>query len=241
MKQNDTCAYGMVSIASPAVMLVVLVAVVGALVLFAKKGYPALQQWVTRQVTKRLPPDFPRPPQAAGPPSSEPRPSPPTDGPTSAPMCPPDGSGGCASDDKPVVAPVGLPPACSNVSSADFKAWARKQKWGYGAIPIIGPIWKSVDLINGAGDPMSKLLDQIQQSSTDLREATVQWQNSYFRFLGDLAKDLLPATESILDPHKGLIQLAADTAAMPLNHAAYMLVAPVLGLLVCSAILIWAI
>jgi hypothetical protein len=136
---------------------------------------------------------------------------------------------------------VGYPAACSDVTSDDFRAWAAKQKWGYGAVPVIGPIWQSIDVISGRGDPMQNLLDQLQHSSNDLQEATVQWQNAYFRFLGGLAKDLLPAARAVLDPKGGLVRLTADAAAMPLNHAAYLLVAPVLGLLVCSAVLVWAV
>lgn len=236
----------MQSLISPVVLLVGLVGIVGAFLLFLKRGYPALQAWVAKVVTKHLPPSWPRPPTAAGPPTPSQPPSseapPPSTAPAALPptSCP-DGSGGCSTDDSPVVPPVGFPPACSDVTSSDFKAWAAKQKWGYGATPVIGPIWKSIDIINGNADPMQKLMDQIQKNSNDLQEASAQWQNAYFRFLGTLAKDILPATQVLMDPHKGLIQLTADVAAMPLTHAAYMLVAPVMGLLVCSAILVWAV
>ena len=235
------------NVLAPAAMLVGLVALVGAFLLFLKMGYPKLQAFVTKIVTKHLPPSWPRPPTEAGtssPTSSPTTPPPPSEDPTE-PVGPPtncpDGSGGCPTDDTPVVAPVAYPPACKDVNSDTFRAWAAKEKWGYGATPIIGPIWKSMDMVIGNGDPMQKIMDQVQQASMHLEEASAQWQNAYFKFLGVLAKDILPATQVLMDPHKGLVQLTAETAALPLNHAAYMLVAPVLSLLVCSAILVWAI
>ena len=87
---------------------------------------------------------------------------------------------------------------------------------------------------------MQKVAAAMQQSSRSLQEASTQWQDAYVRFLGYLGPDILAATKDVLGP-QGYIDVIAQYATLPLNHAVQLLVAPVVGLLVCSAILVWAI
>jgi len=225
--------------------LVLLVAVIGAAVVFFQQGWPQLKKWVDKMIWKSLPPDWPRPlpPGGARPPGSAP-----AGGPTAAapakPQAPaasdcPNGTGHCQSDDKPIVAPVAAPPACRNLSVNSFKNAKTKQLW-QSAVPVIGPLVGGFEQAFGAETPMQKVAEAMQQSSRSLQEASAQWQNAYVRFLGYMGPAILDATKDVLGPH-GYIDVIAQYATLPLNHAVQLLVAPVLGLLVCSAILVWAI
>ena len=234
---------------APAAAVVVgLVAAIALFVAFMKLGYPAFKTWLAAQLDRRLPPSWPRP-QGTAPTTAPTAPTAPTGGggtpapgaPSADPPSCPNGSGLCSSDDgDPKVAPVPVDTSCEHVSEADFQAWKNKQKW-YDMLPVLGPLWQSVDAAVGRGDPMQKILDYTNRAAIDLREATVQWQNSYMQILGTLGADILPVTQALLDPHAGLVALTSEVAAMPLNHAAYMLIAPILGLLTCSAALAWAV
>lgn len=220
--------------------LVLLVAVIGGAVVFFKQGWPQLQKWVDKIVWKSLPPDWPRPvpPGGAPPRSAAPGGGPAAAEPPATSDCP-NGTGNCLSDDKPIVAPVPLPPACRNLSVNSFKAAKTKQLW-LSALPVIGPLVGGFEQAFGAETPMQKVAEAMQQSSRSLQEASAQWQNAYVRFLGYMGPAILNATKDVLGAH-GYIDVIAQYATLPLNQAVQLLVAPVVGLLVCSAILVWAI
>ena len=152
----------------------------------------------------------------------------------------PDGSGTCASDDDPDVPKVAVSAACSSTTPEVYKAWNRKQKWGY-SMPIIGAFWKSLDTISGNGDPTDVLVKEMQTSALRLRDANAHWQNTYMKSLGTLAKDVLPVTQAVFTTHDGFIDLTTDMVAMPITHAVRMLLAPVLGLLASATVLVWSI
>lgn len=243
----------MVQLAPPLVALVAIVGLVAIGALLWHVGLVRrLNDWISSVVWHQLPPSWPRPPSEvppATPPDPDPDPPPdPPEAPSSGggadpPWCP-DGSGACSTDDSPVVAPVGYPPGCSKdeISESAFHHSQVFQRWAT-IIPLFGPLANGISMTTGGGATPGiggGIGKALVDASFDLKEATALWQDAYVHFLQELAPEVLHMAKDVFG-EGGFINVTAEYSSLPLKQAAHLLVCPVLGLLVCSAMLVWAV
>jgi hypothetical protein len=201
-----------------------------------------ISDWIAALLRQAAPPDWrppapaPTTPAPAAPAPAAPAPAAPA---PAARDCP-DGSGLCDTDDAPPVPPVGFPPACDHISADDMARHLALQR-AFASFPIVGPLVGGLSQCFGlTANPEAKVAQELQASSDLLREANALWENAYVRFLAELAPEVKLIAQDVLGP-QGYVAVLADYASAPLLHAAYLLVAPVLGLLLCSALLVWEI
>ena len=239
----------MLDISHPVVALVILVALVGAFVAIAVRVFPKLQGWLQSLAKKGAAgaggdpgKGGTAPPPGAAAPSAGDK----GDKGDKNPKDCPDGTGRCPSDDTPPVdPPVPWPAACrpwppgpTAQKFADYNNKVALQT----CIPIGGAIWSGVDQLRGHGSPIGPISDAVAWAAADLKEAGEQWENSYVRFLGTLAKDILPVVQDVFgkDAKHGFVGITAEHAALPLTQAVQLMIAPIAALLICSVILVWA-
>ncbi len=238
----------MPSLAGPLGALVALAALVGLLAMLIHWDiFDRIDDWVGTQIDKRLPPSWPRTSPSATPKGDAP-PSggddPPPKGGGSKDTCP-DGSGRCKSDDQPVVPPTAFPPECVPWPSA--REMAKAQVWDKvtTSIPVLGPLVNGFSLCfhTGPGSPaqsQQRVMDAFDDAARELQEANSIWENSYASLIDTLSPEVQKIARDVLGPD-GYVQTVSTAAALPLVHAAYLCVAPVVALLACSAILVWAV
>ena len=241
----------MTEVYAPVLMLVLIVALVALGVWLAKSHVlDGVQAWINKEIWSFAPPSWPRPdappaqpdPTPTPQPTAAPTPQAPTPG-GDPPWCP-DGSGTCHSDDTPKVPPVGYPPGCEKGEISE-SAFNRKMLWDRWTtiIPVFGPLANGISLCTGGGatrDPGQDAADALSDANFSLRHATAIWQDAYVEALKDLGPTVLRATKDVFGP-SGLMQATAEAAALPLVQAARLLIAPMLALLICSFMLVWAV
>ena len=74
----------------------------------------------------------------------------------------------------------------------------------------------------------------------DFQEANANWENAYMHFLGKLGHVLLAATKAVLSPG-GYVDTVTEFATTPVRNMVQLLVAPTLGIVICTTLLLWAI
>ena len=247
----------MPTVYAPVLVLICIVALLGLGVWIFKSGaMDGLYSWINKEVWAIAPPSWPRPvPPTAdnAPPTSEDSPaaspvpdptgSPAASGGGGRPRCP-DGSGTCESDDTPRVPPVGYPPGCGK-DDISVETFNRRQTWNRWttAVPIFGPMINGISLAMDGGathDPSQQANDALQNANFSLQQANAIWQDAYVNYLTQIGPTVLRVTKDVFGAD-GMISVTAEAAALPLVQAAHLLVAPMLGLLVCSLILVWAV
>ena len=134
-----------------------------------------------------------------------------------------------------------LPAGCraKDISVAKFTRHRNAKDW-YRAIPIFGPIIQAANQGHGNDGPQAGVARVTQQANQILQEAIAQWESAYAHYLQALGPVLARVTKDVLAP-SGYVQTASTFATMPLLHLAHLLVAPMLALLVCAALLVWAV
>ena len=180
-------------------------------------------------------------PVQAPPTSSHPSPAATT--PTEPPYCP-DGSGRCTSDEYPVVPPVGYPPGCKKgqISASAYERYQNFQQVKI-SIPIFGPLINGMSqCVGGAATrkPTQGASAALQSATWRLKQATAVWQDAYTNYLNMAAPIVLRASKDLF-AQDGFINVTAEYAALPLVQAAHLLIAPMIGLLLISIVLVWAV
>ena len=120
-------------------------------------------------------------------------------------------------------------------------AWNQTKKW-LKNFPLLGPFISGMaDVLPGDhGDLLGDVLAASTDSTLALQSATAQWENAYAKFLLKEMPVVAKAAQEMLSP-EGYIPLVTKYTTMPLNHAATMLIAPTIGLVLCSLVLVWAV
>ena len=235
----------MSNVSRPVIGLVLLVGVLAFFVWVARSGVlDGFINWLSNWIEKVAPPSWSPPPKGDDPeptPVGAPVGSPTTAAPQHAvdpPWCP-DGSGMCTTDDTPIVPPVPYPPECSkdNISVEAFKSADRWSKWTP-SIPLFGPLVNGMVFAGGFTDPTMGSYYAAADASLHLKQAVAIWQDAYVNYLRQIGPTVLRVTKDLFTSD-GFIETTAQAAALPLVQAAHLLIAPVLGLLVCSLILIF--
>ena len=214
-----------------------LLAIAGVVLVGLYISYPRLSTIIARLWDKRFP-------------------SPPTDGTGDnpdpdnpdipEPDCIPDGGGKCSSDDDPPVSDTPWTSECMDImrkgaTDAKFRR-ARTNDWLKECIPLFGPLISGLSQVfgGGTGNPLTDIQQTAKASSFALQAGSAQWENAFSKFIGEESSSINKVVTALLG-QDGYIELVAKYSATPLNQAAKLLVPPVLSLLACSFILVWAI
>jgi hypothetical protein len=114
-------------------------------------------------------------------------------------------------------------------------------KWVKETIPLLGPlIAGSYAAAGHTGNMLTDVLAASGDSTLTLQAARAQWNDAYAEFEDAEAHVIAETADALIGP-KGYIPLVTEYTTLPLNHTATLLIAPTLGLVVCSLILVWAI
>ena len=232
----------MPSVGSPALSLVLLVAVAGGGLLLVK-NWSAVRAWITSFVKRAVPSESKGGSKvdkghAGGDDSGSP---PVASGGRGAPSaCPdgPDGSGVCDSDNDPPVPNVPVPPGCDITLSGvrDYvHANENWQRW-----PIIGSLRNIFTDTFPDTSPSARVQREASDAADGFRAANELYLNTYAQLEIKAMQVVRPLVEAVLGPN-GLIALTSELAGTRASLAVYELLPTVLALCIITLLLVWAI